>query len=526
MTTSTDTPAAPPATRTLLSRFLDGVERLGNKLPDPAMLFVWLMLIVMVASWLLSSVTFEIVNPRTNEPVTITNLLAGKALAEFIAGMVGVFTSFPPLGVVLVSMMGLAVAEHSGFIHASLRALMSVTAKSLLTPMLIVVAILSHLAVDAGYVLVVPLGAVIFYAAGRHPLAGIAAAFAGVSGAYSASFLPTSLDPLLAGFTQSAAQILDPAHTVNPLNNWFFMAASSLLVIGVGWFVTDRIVEPRLKRTAEIDGDMQGAPTLERLSSTEKKGLTFGLLSIVAGLAIIAFTALPADSAWRHAESGELTNNAAPLMRAIVPLILFLTLIPGVVYGVTVGTIKSHRDVVAGISKAMNTMGYYLILAFCCALFIAAFSQSNIGILIALEGAQALKSAGLPLGFTLVGITLLTALVNLLVGSASAKWGLLAPIFVPMLMQLGVSPDLTQAAYRIGDSTSNIITPLMPYFPLVVVFCQRYVKNTGIGTVIAMMLPYTVTLLVLWSIFLLAYWGFGIPLGVGAAYEYVAPAAP
>jgi aminobenzoyl-glutamate transport protein len=200
--------------------------------------------------------------------------------------------------------------------------------------------------------------------------------------------------------------------------------------------------------------------------------------------------------------------------------------VPGVVYGAIVGTIKSHRDVVAGISKAMNTMGYYLILAFCCALFIAAFSQSNIGILIALEGAEALKSAGLPLGFTLVGITLLTALVNLMVGSASAKWGLLAPIFVPMLMQLGVSPDLTQAAYRIGDSTSNIITPLMPYFPLVVVFCQRYVKNTGIGTVIAMMLPYTITLLVLWSLFLLAYWGLGIPLGVGASYDYAVPVAP
>lgn len=513
---------ASPASRNAMMRFLDGVEKVGNKLPDPAMLFIVLLGIVLVLSWLLSHVSFDIINPRTNMPVAVNNLLAGPALTEFIANMVTVFTSFPPLGVVLVSMMGLAVAEHSGFIHAGLRALMSVTAKSLLTPMLIFVAILSHLAVDAGYVLVVPLGAVIFYAAGRHPLAGIAAAFAGVSGAYSASFLPTSLDPLLAGFTQAGAQLLDPEHMVNPLNNAFFMAASSPLIIGIGWFLTDKVVEPRLMRTATIDGDMKDAPVLERLSATEKKGLWAGLLTIVVGLTILALTAWPADSAWRHAESGDLTHNAAPLMRAIVPLILFLTLIPGIVYGVVVGSIKSHRDVVAGISKTMNTMGYYLVLAFCCAIFIAGFAQSNIGILVALEGAEALKASGLPIGAMLVGITFLTAAVNLLVGSASAKWGLLAPIFVPMLMQLGVSPDLTQAAYRIGDSSSNIITPLMPYFPLVVVFCQRYVKNTGIGTVIAMMLPYALTFLVVWSAFLLGYWALGLPLGIGSSYVYPA----
>jgi len=508
-----------------MMRVLDGVEKIGNKLPDPAMLFILLLGVVLLLSWLLSMVTFDVINPRTQAAVEINNLLEGRALTEFIANMVTVFTSFPPLGVVLVSMMGLAVAEHAGLIHASLRALLSVTTKSLLTPMLIFVAILSHLAVDAGYVLVVPLGAVIFYAAGRHPLAGIAAAFAGVSGAYSASFLPTSLDPLLAGFTQAGAQLLDPTHTVNPLNNMFFMAASSPLIILIGWFLTDKVVEPRLMRTsAIIDGDMKGAPTLERLSALEKKGLLAGLLTIVVGLAVVGLTAWPADSAWREAESGDLSSNAAPLMRAIVPLILFLTLIPGVVYGVIVGTIKSHRDVVAGISKTMNTMGYYLVLAFCCAIFIAGFAQSGIGILVALEGAEALRASGLPLGAMLVGITFLTAAVNLLVGSASAKWGLLAPIFVPMMMQLGVSPDLTQAAYRIGDSSSNIITPLMPYFPLVVVFCQRYVKNTGIGTVIAMMLPYTVSFLVLWSAFLLGYWALDIPLGIGSSYTYTFPA--
>lgn len=515
-------PSAESPPPSFVGRALDAVERIGNRLPDPAVLFLLLMLATWAVSALMSTMTFSEIDPRSGEPVKVVNLLAGASLTAFMASMVNTFVTFAPLGVVLVAMLGLGVAEHTGFINAGLRAMLSITPRMLLTPALIGVGILSHVAVDAGYVLVIPLGAVIFYAAGRHPLAGIAAAFAGVSGAYSASFLPTSLDPLLAGFTQAGAQLLDPTHTVNPLNNAFFMAASSLLIIGLGWFITDKIVEPRLMRTATIDGDMKDAPTLERLAPREKKGLWAGLLTIVVGLAVIALTAWPADSAWRHAESGELTNNAAPLMRAIVPLILFLTLIPGIVYGAIVGTIKSHRDVVAGVSKTMNTMGYYLVLAFCCAIFIAAFSQSNIGILVALEGAEALKASGLPLGAMLVGITFLTAAVNLLVGSASAKWGLLAPIFVPMLMQLGISPDLTQAAYRIGDSSSNIITPLMPYFPLVVVFCQRYVKSTGIGTVIAMMLPYTITFLIVWSAFLLGYWTLGIPLGIGASYTYPA----
>ncbi len=509
------------ATPTFTARVLDIVERIGNKLPDPAMLFVVLMLAVMVISWLLSYVSFDIKHPSSGDPIAIKNLLGGTALTEFIANMVSVFVNFPPLGVVLVSMLGLGVAEHTGFINAALRGMLSITSKALLTPMMIVVAILSHLAVDAGYVLVVPLGAVIYYAAGRHPLAGIAAAFAGVSGAYSASFVPTSLDPLLAGFTQSAAQILDPAHTVNPLNNSYFMAISSLIVISVGWFITDKIVEPRLQRTAVIDGDMSGAPTLDKLEAKERSALGWACASIVIGLIVLAAWALPEGSAWRHADSGQLTNNAAPLMRAIVPLILFLTLIPGVVFGLIAGTVKSHRDVVTGMTKSMSTMGYYLVLAFCCALFIAAFSQSNLGILLALEGAAVLKAMGLPMGLTLVGITVLTAFVNLFVGSASAKWGLLAPIFVPMLMQLGISPDLTQVAYRIGDSTTNIITPLMPYFPLVVVFCQRYVKSTGIGTVIAMMLPYSIALMAIWSLFLMGYWALGIPLGVGASYQYL-----
>mgnify|MGYP002783557277 CR=1 FL=1 len=510
---------------TALTRALNTVERVGNKLPDPALLFISLMAVVFVASWLLSSMTFEVIDPRSKAPLEVVNLLSGASLTAFLSNMVNVFVTFPPLGVVLVSMLGLGIAEHVGFINAVLRALMQVTIKSLLTPMVAFVAILSHYAVDAGYVLVTPLAGVIFYAAGRHPLAGIAAAFAAVSGAYSATFfLPTSLDPMLSNITLAAAQIIDPAHQVSPINNLYFTFSSSLLVILIVWFLTDRVIEPRLKATA-IDGDTSSIDKFDPLKPEERKAMWAALGSMALALGVLFLTAMPADSAWRAPIAGtetvgSLTSTNAPLMKSIVPLIFLLFLIPGVIYGTMVGTVKSHRDIVAGMSKAMSTMGYYLVLVFCCALFIAAFSQSNLGVLIAVEGAELLKSAQLPSAVTLIGIIFLTTTVNLLIGSASAKWTLLAPIFVPMLMQLGISPDLTQAAYRVGDSSSNIITPLMPYFPLVVVFCQKYVKGTGIGTVVALMLPYSISFLVLWTLYLLAYWGLGLPLGPGASYTY------
>ncbi len=523
----TPTPApvpAPAAPTRRIDRVLATIERVGNKLPDPALLFLILLFVVWVVSALLSPLSFAEIDPRTKAPLVVKNLLSGTAIAEFLSTMVTTFTSFHPLGVVLVALLGVGVAEHTGFINAALKKLLGVTSPRLLTPMLILVAIVSHTAADAGYVLVIPLGAVIFYAAGRHPLAGIAAAFAGVSGGFSANFIPSSIDPLLAGLTQEAAAILQPGYTVNPLANWFFMGASSVLIVGLGWFITDRIIEPRLKATP-LDGALDDLPTMEPLTAKESGALRWATLALVVGLALLALASWPQNSALR-AEDGGLTSATAPLMRAIVPLIFLLFLIPGVVYGYTAGTVKTHRDIIKGMSTAMSTMGYYIVLAFFASLFIASFTTSNLGALLALKGANGLQALALPGAVTIVGIILITASVNLLIGSASAKWALLAPIFVPMLMQLGLSPELTQTAYRVGDSTTNIITPLMPYFPLVVVFAQRYVKNTGIGTLVSLMLPFSVTFLVLWTLFLLAYWGLGLPLGLQAPYTYAAPAAP
>ncbi len=512
----------------VLFRALNFIEWAGNKLPDPAVFFLLGLIGTWVLSWFLSGVEFTERLPNQTEPIRIVNLLTLEKFAEFLSTMVTQFTGFHPLGVVLVALLGVGVAEASGFLNACLKSMLNITPNQLLTPMLILVAIVSHTAADAGYVLVIPIGGVMFYAAGRHPLAGIAAAFAGVSGGFSANFIPSGIDPLLAGLTQEGAAIADATRAVNPLCNWGFTAASSVLIIAAGWFLTDVVVEPRLKGTA-VDGDPDEMPKIAELTSRDRLGMWLGIASVLFGVLLLAAWAWPGDSALRAApgegeQAGSLTSMRppAPLMNAIVPLIFLFFVVPGLVHGFVSGTFKSHRDAVKGMSRAMETMGYYLVLVFFAALFIGAFTQSNIGALLAIKGANFIRDSQAPPAVTIVGIILLSAMVNLLIGSASAKWAMLAPVFVPMLMYVGLSPELTQAAYRVGDSTTNIITPMMPYFPLVVVFCQRYVRETGIGTVVAMMLPFSITFLITWTLFLLGYWALGIPLGIQAPYTWSA----
>ncbi len=511
----------------LLDRMLNAIEVVGNKLPDPAALFLILLFVVWVLSWIFSGVNFSEIDPRTGEAIVVQNQLTGQSLVSFMTRMVTTFVNFAPLGVVLVALLGVGVAEHTGLINAGLRWVLGFTSRILLTPMLVAVGIISHTAVDAGYVLVIPLGAVMFYAAGRHPLAGIAAAFAGVSGGFSANFVPSAIDPLLQGFTQAAANIIDPAVEVNVLANYFFTASSSVLIILLVWWLTDKVIEPRLNRQTKVDGDMSDMPKLEALNPVEARGLAWAAGSMALGLLLLTLSLIPEGSPFRNPATGSLVEFAAPIMQSIVPLIFLFFIIPGIVYGYVAGTVSSHRDIIEGMSKSMSTMGYYIVMAFFCAQFIAAFTTSNLGVLLALKGAGLLTDEAGQLLFppqvTIVGIILLTGFVNVFVGSASAKWALIAPIFVPMLMLLGISPELTQAAYRVGDSTTNIITPLMPYFPLVVVFCRKYVTNTGIGTLVAMMLPYCLVLLAAWTAYLLIYWALGIPLGFQGGYEYIAP---
>jgi len=509
----------------LMDRMLDKVERAGNKLPDPAMLFASLLIIVWFLSLIFSFLDFDTKKPGTGETLEITNLLAGSELAYFLANMVTTFTGFAPLGVVLVAMLGVGVAERSGYINTGIKMLLNTTPKALLTPMLILVAIISHTAVDAGYVVVIPLGGVIFYAAGRHPLAGIAAAFAGVSGGFSANFVPSAIDPLLMGFTETAAQIVDPEIQLNPLNNWFFTSASCLVIVAVGWYLTDRVIEPRLANT-EVDGDEDDMPVIEEIGRRDRTAFWASTAVMGLGALLLIWSVLPDDSPMRSPD-GEVAAFDAPLMQSIVPLIFLFFLIPGVVYGYVAGTFQNSRQVIAAMSKTMEGMAYYIVMAFFCALFIAEFGRSGLGELLAIEGGRFLEWLSMPGPVTLAGIIVLVAILNIFMGSASAKWALLAPIFVPMLMQIGFSPDLTQAAYRVGDSVSNIITPLLPYFPLVVVYCQRYVKGTGIGTLVSLMLPYSFVFLVVWTVFLIGYWligsAIGLPLGIQSNYVYPVP---
>ncbi|MDE1241499.1 AbgT family transporter [Vibrio aestuarianus] len=512
------TQQAPSPKPSGMDRFLNFIERAGNKIPDPALLFFWGLILVWVLSAVFSRFTFDLIHPVTGEAIVVSNLLTGESFASFLSNMVTNFTGFAPLGIVLVAMLGVGVAEASGFINTGLKKMLSVTPVKLLTPMLILVAIVSHTAADAGYVLVIPLGGIIFHAAGRHPLAGIAAAFAGVSGGFAANFLPSGIDPLLAGFTQEAAQILDPDYIVNPLSNIFFTGLSSLLIVSIGWYVTDKIISPRLAKTA-IDDDAEDAPDMGSFSELESKAFSRAGWAMIMGIVALVVALIPETSPLRS-PTGEITAFNAPIMKSIVPLIFILFIIPGVVYGRIVGTFKASNDIIKSMSATMASMGSFMVMAFFIAQFLVAFSQSNLGTLLALSGAQFLQAMNLPGQITIVGMILLTAFVNLLVGSASAKWALIGPIMVPMLMAVGISPELTQAAYRVGDSVSNIISPMMVFFPLVVVYMQRYVKGSGIGSLASMMMPYSIAMTIGWTLFLLVYWAFGIPLGIQAPYTY------
>jgi aminobenzoyl-glutamate transport protein len=499
-------------------RILDWVERTGNRLPDPAVHFLIALALTWALSLFMSGMDFGEIDPRSGEALRIVNQLTPEALTGFLSTMVTSYVGFPPLGVVLVMVLGVGVAEHSGLVGAGLKRLLDLTPARFLTPMLATVSIASHTIADAAFVAVVPLGGALFYAAGRHPLAGLVVAFCGIGGAFAANFVPSGLDPLLQGFTEQAAQILDPSIRVNPLCNWGFMSFSAVFIVLATWWVTDRVVEPRL-RNVPIDGDPDELPEVHPLTPRENRALLLALAVFAAMIVGLILAVVPADSPLRGSDGG-LTAHDAPIMQAIIPIMFLFAVVPGMAYGYASGTFKSHKDVIRGMTESMSSMGYYMVLVFFAAMFTKAFADSNLGALIALKGAAVLKTLGLPAFVTVLGIILLTAVLNLLVGSASAKWAMLAPVLVPMLMAVGISPELTQMAYRIGDSPTNVITPLLPYFPLLVAFSVRYVKNTGIGTLISLTLPISMAYLVVLVACLAVYWGLGLPLGIQAGYTY------
>ena len=526
---------------------LGWVERTGNKLPDPVFIFFYLIIALVLFSVVAAMSGISAMHPTALDEVTgnaqrieAISLLSPENIQRLWVEMPTTFTHFHPLGYVLVVMLGAGVAERSGFFAAGMSKAVKSAPKTMLTPVVALVAMIGNHAADAGYVVLIPLAGILFAAAGRHPLAGIAAAFAGVSGGFSANISPGQLDALLFGITEEAvaASALDPSWTANIAGNWFFISVMTVVYLPIIWYVTDKIIEPRLGpwtggATAGRSADDASPDPAGETGELASRGLRHaGLAAVfVVGLWLLmvfapgtplideaACEAIPAADCSIHAQ-------LAPLYRSLVAAFFLLFLLTGWAYGRATGSIKNHRDLVEMMAESMKDMGYYLVLAFAAAHFVAMFGWSNLGLISAVHGAAAIDSTGLPLPIVLGLMVVFTGLLNLFVGSASAKWALLAPILVPMLMLLGISPEGATAAYRVGDSATNIITPLMVYFPLILVFAQRWQKDFGLGSLTAMMLPYSIWLMVSGTMLIVLWFYLGIPLGPDAPVGYAMPAA-
>ena len=528
--TADDRPADDePQQTSRITRFLKVVEWLGNALPHPVTLFALFAFGVVLLSGLLGWLEVSVIDPRPegargrapNGMIEVISLLNAEGLRRIVLNLVRNFTNFAPLGTVLVALLGVGVAERSGLLTALIRGMVLRASPSTVTVVIVFAGVVSNTASEMGYVVLVPLAAVVFYSLGRHPLAGLAAAFAGVSGGYSANLLLGTVDPLLSGITTEAARLIDPEYVVDPSANWFFMIVSTFLITIIASLVSLKIVEPALgpydKSQADLDEDDDHQ--FDPLTEKEKRGLKMAGLTALALSAVLALLVVPEGAVLRNPETGLVTGS--PFLRGIVSFIFIFFLVPGVVYGKVVGTMNSDRDVIDAMAHAMSTLGLYIVLVFFAAQFVAFFGWTNLGAVTAVTGANFLQDIGLTGPLIFFFFITVCAFINLMLGSASAQWAVTAPIFVPMLMLLGYSPEVIQAAYRIGDSSTNIITPMMSYFGLIMAFAARYVPKAGVGTLIAMMLPYSVAFLTFWSIFFFVWtFVFGLPVGPGSPTYY------
>jgi len=512
---------------------LDRIERLGNALPDPMTLFLLGTVAVFVASAIVAgagghSVLRDAAGAVTKEASAV-NLLTADGFRWLSTNLVDIFVGFAPLGLVLSAAIGISLAEKSGFITAALKSILVVVPRGLLTPATFFAGVMSSMAIDAGYIVLPPLAAAIYKAIGRSPLVGLAAVFAGVASGFNANLFVTGLDPLLSGVSEESARILDPEYAVNPACNWYFGVASTVLISLVGWLVSARLVEPRLARKAPEEGGPGGAAEAMDLALEPKevRGLAWAAASIaVTLLAVLACWYFPwgflYDAPGSLKQDGG-TQDFQTWVQAIVPLLIVFFAVPGLAYGLATGSIRSDRDVVKMMSEYMAVLGNYVVLAFFAAIFVDAFAHSNLGLMLAIEGGHFPQRFELPSSALMLAFIVVISFINLFVGSMSAKWAMLATVFVPMFMTLGISPELVQVSYRIGDSCTNSITPLNPYLVIVLVFLQQHVKHAGLGTLIALMLPYCLVFAVAWSILLVVWIQLGLPLGPDGPLTYLAP---
>lgn len=512
----------------LFSRFLTTVEWLGNLLPHPVTLFALLSVMIVLVSGVLGFFDVAVADPRpegasgraADGMIKVISLMSAEGLQRIVTGLVTNFTGFAPLGTVLVALLGVSVAEHSGLLSAAMRALVMNASKRVVTFAIVFAGIISNTASELGYVVLIPLAAMIFHSLGRHPLAGLAAAFAGVSAGYSANLLLGTVDPLLSGITEAAAHMIDPEYTVGPEVNWYFMFVSTFVVAIMGALVTEKIVEPRLGKFDEKDASVKlEKQSMEAPTDTEKRALKWAGVAFLAVCAVLAITVVPENGILRHPETGEVAGS--PFLKGIVAFIFISFAVPGFVYGRIAGTMRNDRDIIDAMSKSMGAMGLYITLVFFAAQFVAFFKWTNLGTVLAVKGAALLQAAGLDGPAVFILFILMCGIVNLSLGSASAQWAVTAPIFVPMLMLIGYAPEVIQAAYRIGDSVTNVISPMMSYFGLILAMAARYRKDIGMGTLIAMMLPYSMVFIFGWALlFFIWVFALGMPVGPGAATYY------
>lgn len=492
---------------------LNFVENVGNKLPHPFMIFVYLAALIIIISAIVAQFDVSVAHPGTGEDVVARSLLSGEGLLFAIDSMLENFTGFAPLGLVLVMMLGIGVAQGVGFFDAAIKATIMKAPKRIITYAVVFVAVMGNIASDAAVIIVPPLAAMIFYSLGRHPIAGLAAGFAGAIGGFTANLLIAGTDALLAGITTEAVRMLDPDMVVTPVDNWFFMIASVFLLVILIGLVTEKIVEPRLGEYNPSHAE-EGVLTQEQEDVTPQqyKALRNSMIAALVYIALVVAVIWPETSVLRG-EGGTLVPS--PFLSNIVPLIFVLFIVISVAYGVTAGTLKSANDIPVTMANAIKDMAPYIVLIFAIGQFIAYFNWTNLSTIMAVNSAEFLESVnftGLPL---IIVFILVMSLLNQFITSGSAQWALMAPVFVPMFMLLDYHPAFTQLAYRIGDSSTALLTPLNPYLIMVLGFMKRYDSRVGLGTIISLMIPFTIALLIGWILLMIVWFLLDLPIGPG-----------
>lgn len=489
-----------------LNRFITIIEKGGNALPHPAALFVIFGIITLVVSFIGYLLDWQGVNPSNGEIIKVVNLLSVEGLHRILLDMVNNYTGFAPLGIVMVALLGIGVAESSGLIKTVVNALLIRAPRKSVTFMIVITGVLSNAASDLGYLIIIPLAGVIYHSLGRNPIAGMSAAFAGVSGGFSANLLIGTIDPLLAGISTEAARIIAPDYYVMPTANYYFMAISTFLIAITGTWVTNSWVEPRL---GKYTGNVEMEPIIP-LNQGEIKGLKW-----VGGLMIVwicvFLTGLIPDHGFLRGEDNSILHS--PLLKGFISVLFLVASSCGILYGYKAGTFKKHEDIFGGMSSSFKGLIAFLVLVFFAAQFVAWFKWSNLGLILAINGANVLQSLNIGLIPLVILFVIFSGFINLFMGSASAKWAIMGPVFIPMFMLMGYSPELSQAVFRVGDSVTNIISPMMSFFALIIVYYQKYDSKSGIGTLIGTMLPYSIVFFISWTLLLIGWILLGLPLG-------------